>query len=210
MVPNSKVRFLMDEHPEDIVWKNIDPSDMWVLDKLILSRYLGYNCGPVGMDVPQRGFYIVRPCVNMMGLGLGSRKVFLDCETTHLPIGHFWCEWFEGKHLSVDYKGKDQVLTVEGIKDDNTLTEWKKWIRIEESIPLPEFLVPYTYKYPTINCEFIGGRLIEVHFRENTDFTDGMTEFIPVFNREQLKSPGTDYTFLECPEYNGRIGAWVK
>ena len=29
---------------EDDVWKNIDPDDIWVLDKLILSRKLGYNC----------------------------------------------------------------------------------------------------------------------------------------------------------------------
>ena len=50
------------------------------LDKLILSRKLKYNCGPVGLDVPN-GWYIVRPCVNMLGLGLGAQKVWLEKET---------------------------------------------------------------------------------------------------------------------------------
>ena len=56
------------------------PDHIWILDKLILSRKLKYNCGPVGLDVP-RGWYIVRPCVNMLGLGLGAQKVWLEKET---------------------------------------------------------------------------------------------------------------------------------
>ena len=59
----------MQDTAEDYVWKNIDPNLIWVMDKLIVSRKLGYNSGPVGLDVPHPGFYIVRPCVNMLGLG---------------------------------------------------------------------------------------------------------------------------------------------
>jgi len=43
---------------EDIVWQTVDPNDIWVMDKLILSRKLGYTCGPVGLDVPVPGVYI--------------------------------------------------------------------------------------------------------------------------------------------------------
>ena len=100
------------ETAEDLVWKTIDPDDIWVLDKLILSRKLRYKCGPVGLDVPYPGFYIVRPCVNMIGLGLGAQKIWLDSDTTHLPVGHFWCEWFEGRHLSIDYHLVKQLWAV--------------------------------------------------------------------------------------------------
>ena len=75
----------MNDTEEDKVWKTIDPEHIWVMDKLILSKKLGYNCGPVGIDVPTPGYYIVRPCVNALGLGLGAQKVWLEKETMHLP-----------------------------------------------------------------------------------------------------------------------------
>ena len=33
----------MIETAEDVVWKTINPDHIWVMDKLILSRKLGYN-----------------------------------------------------------------------------------------------------------------------------------------------------------------------
>ena len=90
----------MEDSAEDFVWLSINPDNIWVMDKLILARKLKYNSGPVGLDVPHPGFYIVRPCVNMLGLGLGAQKVWIEKETMHLPVGHFWCEFFEGNHYS--------------------------------------------------------------------------------------------------------------
>ena len=43
---------------EEEVWKNVDPDDIWVMDKLILSRKMYYNCGPVGLEVTKPGYYI--------------------------------------------------------------------------------------------------------------------------------------------------------
>ena len=88
---------------DDTTWENVDPNDAWALDKLVLAKKLGYNCGPAGVNVPESGEYIVRPCVNAMGLGLGARKEFLEKDTAHIKPGYFWCEMFEGRHLSVDY-----------------------------------------------------------------------------------------------------------
>lgn len=90
---------MIEDSAEDFVWKNVDPDDIWVMDKLILSRKLGYDCGPVGLDVSAPGYYIVRPCVNMLGLGLGAQQIWLEKETMHLPLGYFWGEWFEGRHF---------------------------------------------------------------------------------------------------------------
>ena len=195
---------------EEEVWDIIEPDDIWVMDKLILSRKLGYVCGPVGTPVPSSGWYIVRPCVNMKGLGLGAEKKWLDGNTDHLPHGHFWCEWFEGRHISVDYDKTIQILAVEGFKGDNTLTQWNRWIRIQEEYQLPEFLHELAIKYGQINCEFIGDKLIEVHFRLNPDFAEGINEVIPVFggNAPDLDLQG--YTWISSPELHGRIGFWVK
>ena len=112
------------QYAEDKVWETVNPKDLWVMDKLILSRNLYYTCGPVGMAVPRPGHYIVRPCVNMLGLGLGAQKVWIEDTTDHLPLGYFWCEWFSGRHLSIDYHWGRQVLAVEGHKSENTFTKW--------------------------------------------------------------------------------------
>ena len=194
---------------EDLVWENIDPTDLWVLDKLILSRNLYYNCGPVGLQVPHPGYYIVRPCVNMLGLGLGAQKVWIDSNTEHLPVGYFWCEWFEGRHLSIDYHWGKQTLAVEGHKPETTFTRWEHWVRVADRIRLPRILEPFSKKYEWINCEYIGGKLIEVHFRHNEDFEGGITHFIPVWEGESTEPPD-GYTYRSYPDVHGRIGAFIK
>lgn len=199
----------MDEFAEDNVWLSVDPDDIWVMDKLILSRKMGYVCGPVGLDVKKRGYYIVRPCVNMLGLGLGATKMFLDGDTCDLPYGYFWCEWFEGRHLSVDYQWGVQSLCVEGIKPADTFTKWDEWVKVEDKIPFPSILKPLAKKYKWINCEFIGGKLIEVHLRHNMDFADGITHFIPVWYNESTIPP-SGYSYVKYPDMHGRIGAFIK
>lgn len=200
---------MYEDGPEDIVWKTADPDDLWVCDKLILSRKLGYKCGPAGIDVPEPGWYIVRPCVNALGLGLGARKKYIVEETMDLDYGSFWCEWFEGRHLSVDYKYGKQILCVEGFKSKNTFTKWDKWVKTDDQIPLPKILNTLADRYIYINCEFIGNKLIEVHFRYNPDFEDDISEFIPVWEGEDI-SPPPEYTYIEYPDIHGRIGAYVK
>lgn len=194
---------------EDMVWITIDPDDIWVLDKLILSRKMYYNSGPVGLDVPHPGFYIVRPCVNMMGLGLGAQRVWIEKDTCDLPVGHFWCEWFEGRHLSIDYHWGKQTLAVEGIKPIDTFTRWSSWIRVADRIRLPSILSEFAAKHEWINCEFIGGKLIEVHLRHNEDFDGNIMYFIPVWEGESTDPP-EGYSYRAYPDVHGRIGAFIK
>lgn len=200
---------MINDSAEDLVWKNIDPDDIWALDKLILSRKLGYTCGPIGLDVPKPAWYIVRPCVNMIGLGLGSQKVWLEKETTHLPLGYFWCEWFEGRHLSIDYHWGKQVLVVEGYKSNNTFTKWDHWIKVSDRIKIPKIVSSLSKKHEWINCEFVGKKLIEVHFRHNEDFDGDIIHFVPVWKGESTTAP-EGYTYREYPDLHGRIGAFVK
>lgn len=193
------------------MWKTVAPKDLWILDKLILSRYLGYKCGPAGTDVPCPGEYIVRPCINAFGMGLDTKKIFLEKSTDHLSPGTFWCEFFEGKHLSVDYKWGKQILCAQGIKREDTFTQWDKWIRVSDNMPLPDLLKKHFYHQRWINCEFIGNKLIEVHFRYNTDFRWGNDEYIPVWDKNDTISIPSGYRYVEDPEsIVGRIGAFIK
>lgn len=195
---------------EDIAWQTTDPEDLWIFDKLILSRYLGYMCGPVGTPVPKEGYYMVRPCVNALGLGLGAQKHYIKDSTNHLTPGHFWCEWFDGDHISVDYDWGKQCLAVQGFKAPGTFTRWDRWIRVDDvKIKMPAFLGNIRVKYSKINCEYIGGKLIEVHLRHNPDFPGNRQEYIPVW-QGQNECPHEGYEYVEDPDVHGRIGAWVK
>jgi hypothetical protein len=168
------------------VWEIISPEDIWVMDKLILSRTLGYICGPSGMDVPKPGWYIVRPCVNIRGLGLGAEKKWLDRDTHHLPIGSFWCEWFEGRQYSVTYRWDEwswiPVSCWEGIKDDENLSKFHKWIRTDHYPPLG-ILFHELSDLEMINVEYIEDKPIEVHLRTspNPDYN----ELIPVWKGQE-------------------------
>jgi hypothetical protein len=132
---------------------------------------------------------------------------YLKQDTTQLPVGFFWCEWFEGRHVSVDYKDGVQVLAVEGTKPDNTFTQWTKWHRVDDEFPLPSILTQFNEQY--LNCEYIDGKLIEVHFRRNEDFDYATEEFIPVWEGENT-TPPEGYSYIQYPDVHGRIGAFVK
>jgi len=192
---------------EEDAWATLAPEDIWVYDKLILSRKLGYNCGPVGLDVPTPGWYIVRPIMNLMGLGYGAEKVWIDNVTDDLPIGYFWCEWFNGRHLSIDYFKQKPILSVEGFKDPDELMYWDAWRKVENTIPFPSILehIPYDY----INCEFIDGKLIECQLRQNPDFQFNNEEFIPVWEEENIDPP-EGWKYIEYPDLHGRIGAFIR
>ena len=122
----------------------------------------------------------------------------------------FWCEIFEGRHLSYDFENGKNTLTVEGIKDKaSPLWKWNKWKRIAETIDLPQFLKPQAKKYRWVNFETIGGNIIEVHLRPNKDFLDtGYTEVIPVWDENMNKAP-IGYEFVEARDYK-RVGFYVK
>jgi len=196
---------------EDTAWTNTDTEDLWIYDKLILSKKMGYVCGPTGVDVPEDGFYIVRPVTNIVGLGIGAYEQYLTVEgwTDHLQPGTFWSEIFEGDHLSIDYEWGEPILNIQGFRYPESFVRWKKWIKVEQTVELPDILKPIAKKYQFMNCEYIGGKLIEVHLRKNPDFDFDNVEFIPVWQGQDT-TPPEGYRYVECPEYNQRIGAFVR
>jgi hypothetical protein len=190
--------YLLDSSEE---WDIIHNEDLWVYNKLFLSRILGYNCGPPGVPVPKSDFYIVRPSFNLLGMGRFSRREWIENFTDSLHPSEFWCEIFEGDHISVDYCRKKPALTVKGYREPGSpLYKWTKWEKIENFIEFPSVLDDLKGDYEWINCEFIGGNLIEVHFRRNPDFRYGNNVAIPIWNDQKVLNDGK-YKYIEDSDY---------
>jgi len=182
-------------------WKSIHLEDLWVYNKLILNTRLGHLCGPVGCSVPYSGHYIVRPSINLLGMGRFSRIEYIEKNTDHLHPSEFWCEIFKGEHLSVDFYQKKAQLVVLGEKNDNDpLYKWKKWTKIDKKIEFPSILHSLKGSYEWINCEFIKNHLIEVHFRRNPDFKYGNNVAIPVWKGQKIEGLN-NFLFVEDPDY---------
>lgn len=193
-----------------IAWENAKDCDLWVFDKLILSKRLGYRCGPVGVSVPEPGNYIVRPCVNILGMGRGAKYYFIEDQTDNLPVGYFWCEIFTGRHLSVDYLNGEQILSVEGIRNSAELWKFSCWQQVNDEIPLPDMFVPLIQRHRYINVEYIDGNVIEVHLRNNPDFIYGNTVAYPVWNNGEydMSIDTTKLRYVESTDFH-RKGFYI-
>jgi hypothetical protein len=129
-----------------------------------------------------------------------------------MPEGTFWCEIFKGRHISVDYKNKEQVLAVEGIKKrKDNLWRWSKWKKVEDKIPFPHVLNKLKRNYKHVNCEFIGNKLIEIHLRQNPDWMlmPKAKEIIPVFKDDIVIMPSEKYQWVDSKDFK-RLGFYWK
>jgi hypothetical protein len=148
------------------VYNRVRWDHRWAMNKLMLSEKLGYLCGPAGMPVPKPGYYMVRPVMNLYGMGAGSAIMYLHTGF-NVPPGYFWQEVFYGRHLSIDYEWGRQCLAVEGVKRNG---RFHRWCKVEDEIPAPLEVMPFIPMYRRFNIEYIGGKIIECHFRGNPDF----------------------------------------
>lgn len=190
---------------EDNFWEQSNINNIWIYDKLILSKKLGYTCGPIGINVPKPNFYIVRPVTNILGMGQNTHVYFIEKSTNHLPIGTFWCEIFKGRHLSVDYVDGKQVLCVEGIRDNSKpFYKWKLWKKVDDKIPYPSIIPNLNH----LNIELIGNKIIEVHARLNPNFKFGGNTIYPVWKGEDI-TPPEGMKYVKAPEYK-RIGFFIS
>ncbi len=182
-------------------WNSIHEEDLWVYNKLILNTRLRHLCGPVGCSVSKSDYYIVRPSINLLGMGRFSRIEWIEDTTDHFHPSEFWCEIFKGDHISVDFYQKEAKLVVLGEKNkEDPLYKWKRWSIIDKTVDFPKVLNDLKGDYSWINCEFIGNNLIEVHFRRNPDFRYGNTVAIPVWNNENIEERN-DLEFIEDRDY---------
>lgn len=177
-------------------WNTTDPNDLWLFDKLILSKKLGYVCGPAGVPPPAESTYVVRPCVNYRMMSRGATLMQLSATEHHqVPDGYFWCERFQGRHLSFDYYYGKQMLAVEGFREEepDRLDRFSKWEKVSDRFTLPPIIDEVANRYQWLNVEVIGDKIIEVHLRYNDDFSNHTAStIIPVWKDKFYKSESGD------------------
>jgi len=163
---------MMTEDPEVYAWQNCHPDDLWIFDKLLLSKKFNYLCGPGCVPVPQANLYVVRPVMNLYGMGAGAELMWLTPEdSSAVPPGYFWCEEFKGRHLSVDYDENGvQLNCVEGFRQPSApLYRFSEWKVVDQVRKFPDILKNLVGTYEFFNVEMIGDKIIEVHLRQNHD-----------------------------------------
>lgn len=172
--------------------------------------FLGHKAGPAGHPVPEPDYYVVRPIMNINGMGAGARIERLEGCTDHLEPGYFWCQLFAGQHISVDYERGEPVLAVRGYQRPNSLQRFELWERVGAAmIPkLPGALDFMARRHEHFNAEFIGGRLIEVNFHHNSDFEHGNDWAMPVYDGDRLEGPADGSRFVHAPD-GDRVGLIV-
>jgi hypothetical protein len=192
------------------VWSHIPPQHLWIYDRLIVARRMGYSAGPAGIPVPRADWYVIKPITNLHGMGLGAYREWLTPQDTDkIPPGSFWMQYFRGRHLSVDYQWGQQTLAVEGFRNSNRLDRFSRWCRVPDQILLPEIFHDVARDLEWINLEFIGGLVIEAHARYNDDFANhDSDEIFPQWRDEPTQQPaGTSW----YPSAAGdRVGFWIK
>lgn len=181
-------------------------------NKLWLSEEMGYECGPAGTAPTRSGLYVVRPIMNLVGMSVGATGIWIHKDDfRRVDPGYFWCQWFDGQQISVDYEWTGQWTPVscwEATVDVEHLYKFKKWVRSDQ---YPELGLMFQeiaeYNVPRINVEFIDGKPIEVHLRGTPD--PDYDELIPIWQGEEKKvvifnELGYDY-ISDYDDADGRI-----
>lgn len=165
------------------------PELRYLFNKLSLSESLGHQCGPGGISPNVSDWFVVRPIINLRGMGLGAEKMWIDKgDLTKVKPGYFWAEWFSGAHYSVSYQVVDghaiQTSCFRGYNIESELSTFTRWERSNETdFVIPDFLLRDLIQVPTFNVEFIGDKIIEVHLRDSPD--PQRDWFVPMWEGQQ-------------------------
>lgn len=193
---------------------NLYPHHRKWFNKLWLAEQLGYNCGPSGLAPKQDGVYVVRPIMNLSGMGVGATvKEIKAGDSRQVPAGYFWCEYFDGPHYSCTYKweyDRDMIngkwntpwkisSCWEGVNFPINLSKFTEWKRSDYIPTVPDLFVQLR-DVKIINVEFKGDNPIEVHLRDTPN--PQYDHLIPVWasdldtKKEHMKMHG--YEFIEA------------
>lgn len=178
-------------------------------NKLWVAEQMGYDCGPAGTEPTKSDTYVVRPIYNLSGMGAGARVQKIEAgDDKSVEPGYFWCEYFNGEHLSIDYTfqsgQKGEWIPVHGCSGINfpiNLSKFSEWRKIDVNThPLPDVpkFVQEAFQVPQINIEFVDGKIIEIHLRESIEM--GWDHMIPIWDST---------TTLRCEELSLHGYKWI-
>lgn len=140
------------------------PRHRWVYDKRALLRTLqsGNNAGQAERPI---GDYIIKPRINLSGLGKGVQVVK---SADRVPFGFVSQPFSRGPHLSIDYRPTGEQTVYRGRKFQGRFFLWHK-VRRQVVVPfkLAEIAMQENI---TINMEVIGNEIIEAHLRPSLQF----------------------------------------
>jgi hypothetical protein len=202
----------------------------WVFNKLEVALRQGLHAGPAATAPRLDGTYIYRPIYNLYGMGIGANKFHYRNDMHGLminhdivPPGHFWCEWLDGEHLSIDYHQDTngfwhtRSVWAGSHKDKNNLTKFESWEKLHteyaptwNELPLDMSFL-YDPNVPAFNVEMIDNTIIEIHLRLGNDPFDDYpvgTTVIPVWNDEEAPEgewKGNLHTDLEMYSASGYL-----
>ncbi len=141
--------------------------DRWIFNKLTLAERLGYQCGPIGTRPSSRLDVIVRPQMNLYGMGRGGFYQYGQWpfaawdQAPNANPGYFWCERFVGKHGYTTYI--DDVPFSEDVADYTEIRAGTRWDGVMDGTfigpALPAMLQGLS-RY--LMLEWIDGKIIEV------------------------------------------------
>lgn len=194
-------------------------------NKLWLSEYFDYYCGPSGTTPEKSTNYIVKPIYNLSGMGAGAKIRYLTRLTKKsIPPGHFWCEKFSGNETSITYRYKKDSFEIDTIyrpsrENKSILYKYSSWTKLKTTTcELPEYFHMAFSDVPVLNVEFVGSNVIEIHFRDTPD--PKYNHIIPIWNTTDneliINKMSKGYKFIaDCDDADGhlpetRIGFLVK
>ena len=172
----------------------------WLFNKLEVALQQNLHAGPAGTAPQHNGIYVHRPVYNVYGMGIGAKKFFYHREEDSenfinhavVPPGHFWCEWLEGPHYSIDYQVREDFKTWQVVSiwegehyNETNLTKFKQWRKLPTSEAPSVYLLPLRLPWfgtsaqiwdresvPGFNVEMRNGKIVEVHLRHGNDTLD--------------------------------------
>jgi hypothetical protein len=210
---------------DDDCWE-LYPNLRNYFDKYWVAKIQGLKCGDSSVPVLETGFYCVRPVVNLHGMSKDTRFQFLE-KGDIIEDGFFWCEYLHGNQYSIDYK-KDKSgnrtvhLAVEASIELKTKLrtpyKFKAWHRLSTHdyirFPFPAILEEEKLKeVETINVEYIGNTIIEVHLRGNPDFEGHNYDTLWVAWETDTPEDTDGWTFIADEDHSGvekRLGFYCK
>lgn len=176
---------------EDFQSWRIYPQYRNLFNKLELALAQGLHAAPAAVNPLHSGYYISRPIYNLYGMGIGAKKFWYEdsmynelLNNAIVPPGHFWCEWIDGDHLSVDFhrNPKNGIFYTRSIwqgrhyTSDN-LTQFATWERLENNMHPYDIKLDLPWndeKVVAINLELKGKYVIEAHLRLGNDPWDDL------------------------------------
>ena len=163
-----------DYYPKnDIDAWNIYPKYNFLYNKMFICKIQNIKHAPMPI-LPEKFPVVIKPIVNLLGMGLNSVKVKSKKEfLQYFDSNHFWCEYFNGEHLSWDLvitNGQIQfICCFKGFKSKNKFGTFNYWKLLKQKNP-PDFFDFLVKNYLNdftgcINLETIKNKIIECHLR---------------------------------------------